>query len=156
MPRAPARAPSPAGADAVLSASSATPDNDRLPVRELITLSITMLSNSLNISVLFPFVGLMVEHLGMTEDRRELGGSTSFLVPRRPTAFARRRLSPANAPQSVVRLRSSLDASAGYYAGYIAGAFMLGRTFTRSVATPRDDRRRPARRPHGLVCTVRR
>ena len=49
-----------------------------LPKFYLGILSAVLLGNALSVTVLFPFLGLLVEHLGMTSDRRKLGSSAPF------------------------------------------------------------------------------
>ena len=60
-------------------------DEPPLPVGQLGILAIAMFTNAFMLTVLFPFVGAMVETLDLTHDKRELGESQ---LPRTPRARA--------------------------------------------------------------------
>ena len=47
---------------------------------KLVVFSCAMLSNAISVANVFPYAPLMVEHLGMTHDRRELGFYAGFLM----------------------------------------------------------------------------
>jgi MFS family permease len=104
------------------------------PTIALGLVSIAMFTNAFSLVVLFPFVGAMVQQLGLTDDPRELGTLSN-------SALSYHVLIGTQRPQAI-----SLS---GFYAGYIGAAFMVGRLCTSYVWGLYSDRY--GRRPVMLV-----
>jgi len=103
----------------------------KFPTVALGLVAIAMFTNAFSLTVLFPFIGVMVQQLGLTDDPRELGEWSCHP-----------RLAPACKCDP-------LWCFAGFYAGYIGAAFMVGRLCTSYLWGLYSDRY--GRRPVMLV-----
>ncbi len=91
-------------------------DGEKFPKVALGLVAIAMFTNAFSLTVLFPFIGAMVQQLGLTDDPRELG-----------TCLFCRKCAARSLCQY---LTHCVPSNAGFYAGYIGAAFMVGRLCT--------------------------